>query len=551
MAIDVFLKFEYLNPRTNAWHAYPAGVEVVVRDSDFFPSGSPNLESSVTDGDGKAHLVISDSTAARADPGGRPDLYFLIRPGNRSVNGVPLPQSWSSYFHTDTAGRRGYYANFAGNRIGSPQSPVTFRIPGLNAWLEFYYYNEIHKKALPVPPGVLAQMWDYDPGTNDELLATSVTGNQGAVSFTYHKGSVPQEAYEGNPEIYFSIHTQGLNDNGVPLPPSQHTRNLRSHYGGSGYYPSFSGSEIGQFQSPRRFVLGPKHFIRVGFILLTHENTDTDTPAFAAKVAKIRALQEKYKEEYLYATWGRSLVVGAQDVAVIKVSGPIPDSDHAHDFLKQVTQKYYETHGDLYDYFAVYEDFGDASLGSRHYTIRNNIEHIGMAIKNDSQLYGSNGLLKGIGLISDVNDLPADYHFSDSRMHLLLHETVGHQYGIYGLSSLQISGSIHFNHYCGGPTFSYLYAHPWRMTPNGKFYVVKPTSDELQNGFFVRFHPIVMYAMGLFEPNEVPVTMVVSTNYQIQHRYDGPDQATPTDGSAAFHNIQDIMDEWGGPRNVL
>ncbi len=549
MSIDAYVKFEHLNPRTNTWHAYPAGITVRLLDDDLF-SSDDNLATTSTDANGTVHLHVSTVDASVADLFGSPDVYFKVHPNGARIDGVPLPKAWSSKNGRDTSGRSGFYRGFTGGDIGTASSPVVFRIPGINAWIEFYYYNEYAKRALPLPAGVPARMRDYDEDTADETLAVSVTNSDGLAVLTHHRDSVSQETYEGAPEIYFDVLTTGLNDNGTPLPPSQSTRRLRSNYGGSGYYSGFTGSEIAQYGHPRRFVLGPKHFTRVGFILLTADATDTSTPDFQAKVNKIRVIQEKFKEEYLYATYGRSLVVGSQGVAVIKMSGPIPDVDNAETFLKQVTAKYYSDHGDLYDHLVIYEDFAGASLGSRSYRIRNNVCNIGQSIYDNSAEYGSNRVLKTIGLVCDVNDLPAAYHFCDSKMHLLMHEGIGHQFGIYGLQSLGISDSIHFNQYCGGPSFSYMYAHPWRMTPDGRFYVVLPTADEFRDGFFVRFHPLVLYAMGLYSADEVGFTMVVTTNYKLRHRYDGPAQSSPAAGSALFRSMTEVMAAWGGPRSI-
>ncbi len=551
MAIDVFLKFEYLNPRTNAYAPYPRGIVVKAWDHDLF-SPDDFLAEGLTDSTGRVHLTITKEKIDAAEIIGKPDIYFKVYPEGRTVDGIPLPKVWSSRNRMDTKGRRGYYKNFGEGSIGSADNPVTFRIHGLNAYVEFYYYNQGAKRIKPLPENVTVEMRDYDPHSHDELLGVGVTDSQGRAFVTAHLESVQQEVSEGNPEVYFRVNTQGICAEGTCLPACE-SRQMRSNYGAPGYYPGFGEDRIGDFSRPRRYVLGPKHFIRVGFVVLTAENTDTESPGFQSKVDRVRTIQGRFKDEYIYATYGRSCAVGMQDVAVIKMDGHIPSigsqEGQIFDFLKGVGRKFYETHGDFYDYLAVYEDFGDATLGSRHYTIKNDIEHIGMDLRDRSGKFGSAGVLRGIGLICDVNELPDTYSFRDSQMHLLLHETVGHQYGIYGLDRLKISDSIHFDHYVAAPAFSILYAHPWRMTLDGRFLVVLPTEEDFTNGFFVRFHPLVMYNMGLFTPEEVGSIMVVDTAYEIRHRYDGP--ATPVEGSATFYSMEEIIEEWGGTRRVV
>lgn len=553
MPIDIHLRFQYKNPVTNTWENYPAGIPVDALDWDYF--SSDGLASGQTNAQGQVALQVSDQALARAESSG-PELYFRIRPGNRSAGSIPLPRQWDSRFKTDANGQAGLYSNFTGTQLGTAQDPLVFRISGIIAYLELWYYNQNRDRLLPCPAGVTVHMVDYDPRTANEILATTTTDAQGKVHLVYHAANVTQESGERYPDVYFQFNPMGIRDNGDPLPPAQDSRSMRSNYGGTGYYPEFDGATIGQWERPRRFVLGPKHFIRVGFVAVASQGTDLQSAAWRSHVDKLTVIQEKFKEQYAFATYGRSLVVGRQGVGVVQLDRPYPTNNREMvETQHYIAKKWYESHGDLYDYLAVYPETSStgALLESSHTLVRNDVENIGVRIRNRTADYGSNGQLKGYGQVQALDELPDNYDFVDSRMNLLLHETVGHQYGIFGLTSLGMTPSgIHFGGFDGGPTWSFMYARPWRQAPNGKWYVNNPTAQERQDGYFVRFHPLLMYAMGLMEESEVPPTLVLTPTAGggSGQRWAGPEEAQAIEATARYITIQEIIRVWGGPRRV-
>ena len=255
--MNIYLKFEYLHPEKNVWQAFPAGVNVEA--IDFDPLVPDNvLGSSLTDANGQIHIVLPTETITYADTFSAPDIYFKIYPGKMIMSGCSFPSEWSSKKNKDTAGRIGYYSNFNDDSIGSPENPVTFQLSGLTAWLEFYYYDEIQKKSISVPAGLIVEMWDYDPISQNELLATSITNEKGEVTLTYYEGSVDQEPFEGNPDIYFIIHTGEIFDKSANQPATQSTKMLRDVDGRKGYFPGAARDEIGRYDKRLRYVLCPR-----------------------------------------------------------------------------------------------------------------------------------------------------------------------------------------------------------------------------------------------------------------------------------------------------
>jgi len=168
----------------------------------------------------------------------------------------------------------------------------------------------------------------------------------------------------------------------------------------------------------------------------------------------------------------RGLCDASYPTVVLTPPGPVAgleDGDDAmYTFVRTaIRDHFYTDHADAFDFLAIYEVYPDKSIGSRHYTVRVREAGFGITPYDISASWGSSGRLRGIGLVKDANELPAEYDFMDSEMHLLLHEVFGHQWGVF--AERMMKPGFHFDIGLQSPTFTVLYGRPWRRVDDTHF----------------------------------------------------------------------------------
>ena len=123
----------------------------------------------------------------------------------------------------------------------------------------------------------------------------------------------------------------------------------------------------------------------------------------------------------------------------------------------------------------------------------------------------------GVGLIDDVNRMPQPLEDADGDMQLLLHETIGHQYGVFHPEISRLGD--HFALGLESPGFTMMYGRPWQRIDDTHFKCEQepnPNTGLLD----IKFHPWMMYMMGLKERSQVPARLrKIALDQMPEHRY--------------------------------
>jgi hypothetical protein len=121
--VDIHLQFEVWESG-DVYRSLPAGVPVELVDYDPVLADDV-LATELTDSQGRVHFTISNLPALGEQ---QPDLYFRVRTQGMQHAGHTLPDQWSTKGWNATDRSPGYYAAFAGTRLGNTSTPLVFRI---------------------------------------------------------------------------------------------------------------------------------------------------------------------------------------------------------------------------------------------------------------------------------------------------------------------------------------------------------------------------------------------------------------------------------------
>lgn len=204
-AINIFVKFEVWNLTTHAFEPLPAGADVDITDYDPV-SANDTLATRQTDAQGR----VAFSLSALVDPDeSAPDIFFLVHTNGRSHAGHTLPQEWSTKGWKATDGNPGYYPDYAGAPIGTPTTPLVFRI-GLNVHVRLVY-QDLHGPTptdSPAPKGVPVDVHVGAVGTLPKgRFRTNEQGEVHAVLFNADAGD----------DVFFHIDFE-IEDASINLP---------------------------------------------------------------------------------------------------------------------------------------------------------------------------------------------------------------------------------------------------------------------------------------------------------------------------------------------
>lgn len=287
---------------------------------------------------------------------------------------------------------------------------------------------------------------------------------------------------------------------------------------------------------------------KIGFILLAPQGTDISSPAFQAELEKLEDIKSQLEEQFERSTDGTGMVDVSYPTVVLTPPGPVyglSDGGLMWDFLAEtLREEFYTSHPDIFDFLAIYEMYPDVSIGSRHLTVKTFVAGFGIYERDNTDTWGSAGKLRGIGLATDVTGLPSTYEFMASRMHLLLHEVFGHQWGVF--AGRLDKGGFHFDIGIESPTFTVLYGRPWRKVDDTHF-TTADIVDPVTNTTMVTFHPWMLYVAGMKLRGEVPeVLMDVEPDNPPSHRYD----LVTTTGTFTNVTLQSIIDVEGDRYDV-
>lgn len=284
----------------------------------------------------------------------------------------------------------------------------------------------------------------------------------------------------------------------------------------------------------------------VGFILLVPPSMDATTTEFNEQLIKLSRIKTEFEREFRKATDFTGEAIASPTFVIQPTLPPIgvEDENGMYDFLRRTARdQFYDRHGDGYDFLAFYELFPEARVGSRHWTLRTAVAGFGIREQNRSGAWGAPNL-RGFGAVTDLSELPSRYSYQRSRMHLLLHEVFGHQWGVYA-RDLTRPGS-HYKTGIQADAHTVLYARPWRQTEPARF-EVQSVNDRETGKPEVIFHPWTLYVAGLKTRAEVPASILnVHPDTDPSSRYD----VYSTTGSAETITLQQIIDREGDRYDV-
>src|SRR5688572_14085041 len=188
-----------------------------------------------------------------------------------------------------------------------------------------------------------------------------------------------------------------------------------------------------------------------------------------------------------------------------------PDGTPNYAARASVARRFYETHGDRYDFLLVFTNFAFDTDGAVafHGLVRNDVTGIGIPIVNNGPLFGSPGRLKGyidMALVDQYrqapfSDQPGTPGFDDA-VNVIVHE-VGHQWlasvryrngaGVDSEDLLGIDGS-HWSYLLDSDA-SLMYGSDWTAEGAGVF-----RASRVRLGYSA----LDLYLMGLLESTRVP-----------------------------------------------
>ena len=258
----------------------------------------------------------------------------------------------------------------------------------------------------------------------------------------------------------------------------------------------------------------------MALVLATRPGTDTSTTAFDAKLKKVTDVRDRMGVAMRVATEGLGAITPSSEVFIVGIDPPpngVVNSGDTNSLARDIAKLVYEQTGDDWDFLAVYADYATPTVGSRYVRAKNDTTKIGFQLWDGTEHFGSDGRLMGVGLIDDVGRMPGPMESADGDMQLLLHETIGHHYGVYHPEINR--GGIHFALGMESPCFTMMYGRPWTRIDDTHFRCEQernPNTGLLD----IKFHPWMMYMMGLKKRSEVPAQLMkVALDELPEHRY--------------------------------
>ena len=242
------------------------------------------------------------------------------------------------------------------------------------------------------------------------------------------------------------------------------------------------------------------------------------------------------------------------NIAIIEDDGFLiyEDADGLHINDGAVSNRFYQTHPDSFDFITMFRNFDADMFGfAYHFQVQNDIFGIGRPIFDNSSGMGSAGRLQGFTNQNDINYQVDDPHFHMYRIYStmtgMLHETM-HQWAAFLDNPNQVVNQSHWYSFChtksnwGDSTTSAMEGYIWTDNGGGDY-----QGYAYANGLF----PLDLYVMGLYDPAQVPdiwylknPTVTSPTNIYVPPYYALPIELHAT-GTPNLLSIDNIIDSNG------
>ena len=205
-AHNFFVQFEIWNLTTKAFEPV-AGQSVNLMDDNLI--SDTLMATNTTDAQGRVLFTIDDLQLA-ADGEAEPDIYFAVQLSGTIAGHSGLPAEWSTKGWKATDGTAGLHPDFTGSDLGSPASPLVFRV-GVDFHLRLQYPVAGGGRSGTTDPAAQAipcDLWAGGrPGTRRGQFRTDERGEVHGVIFTI----------EGGDEVHFHTRFE-MEDAAINLP---------------------------------------------------------------------------------------------------------------------------------------------------------------------------------------------------------------------------------------------------------------------------------------------------------------------------------------------
>ncbi|MBU0981147.1 S-layer homology domain-containing protein [Patescibacteria group bacterium] len=285
--------------------------------------------------------------------------------------------------------------------------------------------------------------------------------------------------------------------------------------------------------------------------------------ATSQRINWIRSVKDEVNEQFPFATEYLASMDADDEIVVMQVEDGMFDENLNFVGRNVVTRKLYETHDDDYDFVVVYTAFDTPfRLGN---FVAAQFNTFGLQIDpyvwDNTEDYGSDGRLKGVVFGTYVDFMMEEpMTLSDIVLHEFGHYwccyfvdinqgfSAGHSY-----SPLEIFGTPDTYHFYSGletgfENGSIMLGSHWIPNGNGTY----SESTTVSNLYHKKYHPFVLYMMGLLPESEYGTEYPVYDRGHIETHPDGSADVVGWTSSAAtlYDNISvnDIIEVAGERR---
>ncbi len=203
---NFFLKFEIWNLGSQAFEPV-AGQSVNLMDENVL--SDTLMASNTTDAQGQVLFTIDDLALA-ADGEAEPDIYFAVQLSGTIAGHSGLPGEWVTKGWKATDGTAGLHDDFTGGDLGTPVSPLVFRVGvDFHVRLEYPVTGGARSgNTDPAAEGIPVDFWAGGrPGSRKGQFRTNEDGEVHGVIFDI----------EGGDEVHFHTRFE-MEDSSINLP---------------------------------------------------------------------------------------------------------------------------------------------------------------------------------------------------------------------------------------------------------------------------------------------------------------------------------------------
>lgn len=240
--------------------------------------------------------------------------------------------------------------------------------------------------------------------------------------------------------------------------------------------------------------------LKAAFIFVIKDKYDPQ------EIEKIILLQERLEENFEWASDGLTELDVSFPLVILKDDGYLlyQDSDGQLKPDNEVVNTFYDQHPDEFDFIILYNNFVlNEEVMARYLTVTNDFFGTGNAVMHLANKWGSQGKLKGIANMGNLNKYSVVNEYNINRsVNYIMHELLHHwsarvkfidDQGEVNYSLLETPANIHWNMYVD--FISPLGGNGWRDNGNGTFTnKITLMADSAKKPF----SELDLYLMGLF-----------------------------------------------------